>query len=172
MYKFRNDLLNSDSEFKNIFNELYNRGSIKEFSTDLINIIRKDKTPIRIEGYGPLAFSDLFRLDLTGGKCRTCTYEMVLFLDKLGIYSEAVYAVNKHFIGTIGSSFGGHWFVEIHTSNGIVCVDTSLQVMGSKSAFTSLGHDVRERKDIDSLFKMYPDLVDYQENMVIDSLIK
>ena len=44
--------------------------------------------------------------------------------------------------------------------------------MGSKSAFTSLGHDVRERKDIDSLFKMYPDLVDYQENMVIDSLIK
>ena len=53
MYKFRNDLLNSDSEFKSIFNELYNRSSIREFSPELVNIIRKDKTPIRIEGYGP-----------------------------------------------------------------------------------------------------------------------
>ncbi len=137
---FREELLRNNKEFKKVFNELYSKNKLTEFDELLWDIISKDKTPIRITGYGPLAFIDLFRLGLTGGRCKTCSYELVLLLDKLGIYSEAVYVVNPHFKGTEGSSFGGHWVVE--------------------------------KKDLDTLFKIYPDLVEYQDNMVVHSLTK
>lgn len=167
---FRENLINKDSEFKRVFNDLMNRGKIEEFNSVLWDIISKDKTPIRISGYGPLAFIDLFRLGLTGGRCKTCSYELVLLLDKLGIYSEAVYVINEHFRGTEGSSFGGHWVVEAFIDGKKQVIDTSLVVMGSMTNFISLGHNEVERKDIDSLFKMYPDLIEYQDNMVVNSI--
>lgn len=169
---FREELLKNNKEFNKIFNELYSKNKLTEFDELLWDIISKDKTPIRITGYGPLAFIDLFRLGLTGGRCKTCSYELVLLLDKLGIYSEAVYVVNPHFKGTEGSSFGGHWVVETVLNNKKVVIDTSLAVMGNPTHFNTLGHRVVEKKDLDTLFKIYPDLVEYQDNMVVHSLTK
>ena len=169
---FREELLRNNKEFKKVFNELYSKNKLTEFDELLWDIISKDKTPIRITGYGPLAFIDLFRLGLTGGRCKTCSYELVLLLDKLGIYSEAVYVVNTHFKGTEGSIFGGHWVVETVLNNKKVVIDTSLAVMGNPTYFNTLGHRVVEKKDLDTLFKIYPDLVEYQDNMVVHSLTK
>ena len=61
---FREELLRNNKEFKKVFNELYSKNKLTEFDELLWDIISKDKTPIRITGYGPLAFIDLFRLDI------------------------------------------------------------------------------------------------------------
>lgn len=165
--KFRNELLESSEEFKNIFNELYKNNIIKEYDEFFIDIIRRDRTAIRINNE-PLAFKDLFHQDLTEGRCKYCVFEFLLLLDKFGIYSEAVQCENNFFRGTIGSVFGGHWYLEVHIQNKKVCIDTSLVIMGSEEAFEKLGHKIIKKYDIDSLFKEYPDLIDYYDEMIIN----
>lgn len=166
-YRFRNELKRSEPEFRKIFTNLKNKKELKEFSKEIHNIILRDRTAIRINGE-PLAFKDLFHQDLTGGRCEHCVFEFVLLLNKLGIYSEAVKCVNEFFIGTKGSSYGGHWYVEACLNNKVVCLDTSLVVMGSQRAFASLGHKVIRKYNIDTLFKEYPMLVGYYDKMIIN----
>jgi len=166
-FKFREDLINSNKEFKDVFNKLLSDGELKEYDPYILDIISRDKTPIRINGE-PLAFKDLFHLDLNEGRCRVCALELVFLLDKLGIYSEAVECINESFKGTLGSTYGGHWYVEAHINKDIICYDTSLVVMGSVEAFSKLGHNVSTKYDIDTLFKKYPSLIDYYDNMIIN----
>lgn len=166
-YKFREDLLTNNNDFNKIFKGLFNNKDLEEYDEFIWNIINRDKTPIRINGE-PLAFKDLFHLDLNEGRCRVCALELVFLLDKFGIYSEAVECINDAFKGTLGSTYGGHWYVEAHINNDIVCYDTSLVVKGSVDSFSKLGHKVSCKHDIDSLFKKYPSLIDYYDNMIIN----
>lgn len=165
--KFRNELIYKDREFKSVFNELKNTGQIEEYSKEIKDIILRDRTTIRINKE-PLAFKDLFHQDLTEGRCEICVFEFVLLLDKLGIYSEAVKCINEHFKGTAGSSYGGHWYVEAHMDNKVICIDTSLAITGTPEAFKSLGHKVIRKYDIDTLFKEYAVLIDYYDEMIIN----
>lgn len=165
--KFRTELLESNKDFKNTFSELMDDGKIEEFSKELWDIILRDRTAIRINRE-PLAFKDLFHQDLTEGRCEYCVFELVLLLDKLGIYSEAVKCINPYFQGTKGSSYGGHWYVEAHFKNGIKCIDTSLVVTGSEESFKKLGHIVVRKYDIETLFKEFPMLIDYYDEMIIN----
>ncbi len=166
--KFRYDLLSNNKEFGLLFNSLLDSKEINEFDDFLWNIIFSDKTPIRINNE-PLAFKDLFHLNLNDGRCKTCSFELVFLLDKLGIYSEAVKCVNEAFAGTSGSVYGGHWYVETNVKGSILCIDTSLVVTGSQDGFKKLGHNVIKKYDIDSIFKEEPSLVDYYDNMIIKS---
>jgi len=166
-YKFREELLEKNSDFKSLFDSLMCKGEITEFSDKTCDIISRDKTPIRINGE-PFAFKDLFHLDLNEGRCTICVWEFVLLFDKFGIYSEAVECINEAFKGTLGSSYGGHWYVEANINGKIVCFDTSLVIEGSPSSFEDLGYKVVDKKDIDSLFKNNPSLVDYYDNMIIN----
>lgn len=165
-YKFRNELFIKEPEFKNIFITLFNEGKIKEFDERLLNIIRKDKTAIKINGE-PLALKDLFHQEITEGKCKLCVFELVLLFDKLGIYSEAVYAENVYFKGTAGSYSGGHWYVEVYFEKEPILIDTSLVITGTEDAFTMLGHKIIKKYDIDSLFKENSELIDYYDQMII-----
>ncbi len=165
--KFRNDLINSNEDFKNLFVSMKNNGEIEEFSDDLWKIIFKDKTPIRINSE-PFAFKDLFHLNLNEGRCRECAFEMVFLLDKLGIYSEAIQCVNDFLVGTSGSIYGGHWYVEANIENKIVCIDTSLIIMGSLNSFSKLGYKVIKKYDIDTIFKQDPHYIDYYDEMIIN----
>lgn len=165
--KFRKELLEKNSEFKSLFNSLMNSNEITDFSDKTWNIIGRDKTPIRINGE-PFAFKDLFHLNLNEGRCATCAFELVLLFDKLGIYSEAVHCINDAFKGTLGSSYGGHWYVEANIDSKIICFDTSLVIEGNPQTFEKLGHKIIDKKDIDSLFKNDPSLVDYYDNMIIN----
>ena len=165
--KFRNELTENDKEFNCIFNELKNAGQIEEYSKEIWDIILRDRTAIRINNE-PLAFKDLFHQDLTEGRCEICVFEFVLLLDKLGIYSEAVKCINEHFKGTAGSSYGGHWYVEAYMNKKVICIDTSLVVMGTPKSFESLGHKVIRKYDIDTLFKEYGVLIDYYDKMIIN----
>lgn len=168
--KFRNDLINSNQEFKVLFNSMLESGEIKEFSLNLWKIILRDKTPIRINGE-PFAFKDLFHLNLNEGRCKECAFEMVLLLDKLGIYSEAVECTNEFLVGTVGSIYGGHWYVEANVNDDIICIDTSLVVTGSVNAFNKLGHKVVNKYDIDTIFKQNPHYIDYYDDMIINKYI-
>lgn len=163
-YKFRNDLIESNKEFGNIFKELFSNGEIKEFSTELKSIINRDRTVMKIDNE-PLAFKDLFYQGLTEGRCALCSSQMVLLLDKFGIYSEAVRCVNNYFKGTTGSTYGGHWYIEANYKGKVVCIDTSLMIMGSVEAFKKLGFVIEKKYDIDTLFKENPELIDYYESM-------
>ena len=165
--EFREKLLNTNEEFKIIFEKLLNEKKINEFSDYLWDIIRRDRTAIRINRE-PLAFKDLFHQNLTEGRCRVCAYELVLLLDKFGIYSEAVRCINTHLKGTEGSSYGGHYYVEAHFEKGVTCIDTSLVVTGSEEAFKLLGHTIEKKYDIDTLFKENPELIDYYDEMIIN----
>lgn len=165
--KFRNDLINSNNNFGVLFNKLMEEGEIEEFSSRLWDFILRDRTSIRINGE-PLAFKDLFHLNLNEGRCKILVFEFVLLLDKFGVYSEAVECVNEAFSGTAGSSYGGHWYVEVKFSEEIVCIDTSLVIVGSPSSFQKLGHKVVKKYDIDTLFKQNPTLIDYYDEMVIN----
>ena len=165
--EFREKLLNSNSEFKSIFASLLKEGKINEFSNYLWDIIRRDRTAIRINRE-PLAFKDLFHQNLTEGRCRTCAYELVILLDKFGIYSEAVRCINTYLKRTEGSSYGGHYYVEAHFKDEVICIDTSLVVTGSEEAFKSLGHIILKKYDIDTLFKENPELIDYYDEMIIN----
>lgn len=165
--KFRDDLISSNDSFSMIFNGLLDSNDIKEFPDYLWNIIVSDKTPIRIN-HEPFAFKDLFHLDLNEGRCKVCAIEMVLLLDKLGFYSEAVECVNVFLKGTTGSVYGGHWYVEVKSSMEHYCVDTSLVIVGSVDSFEKLGHKVVRKLDIDTLFKEDPSLIDYYDSMIVD----
>ena len=165
--KFRNDMLENNDRFKEIFNNLLANKEISEFPEYLKSIILRDKTPIRIN-HEPLAFKDLFNQNLTEGRCKTCTIEMVLLLDKLGIYSEAVECINEHFKGTTGSSYGGHWYVEVKSSMEHYCIDTSLVIIGTEEAFQKLGSKPIKKYDLDTLFKQEPSLIEYYDNMIIN----
>lgn len=164
--KFRESLIDSNSNFREIFNELLNSNEIKEFPKFLWDIIVSDKTPIRINGE-PFAFKDLFHLDLNEGRCKMCATEMVLLLDKLGFYSEAVECVNEFLKGTTGSVYGGHWYVEVKSSMEHYLIDTSLVIVGSVDSFEKLGHKVVRKIDIDTLFKEDSSLIDYYDNMIV-----
>ncbi len=164
--KFREDLLSSNKEFSEVFSSLLKDGYINEFSDYLWDIINRDRTPIKIDNE-PFAFKDLFHLNLNDGRCKMCSFLLVLLLDKFGIYSEAVECVNDSFKGTNGSSYGGHWYVEANINDNILCIDTSLVVTGSEETFKKLGHKVVRKYDIDSIFKSDPSLIDYYDNMII-----
>jgi len=165
--KFRDELISNNKEFEIIFNDLINNNEIREFSEDLWKFILRDKTSIKINGE-PLAFKDLFHLNLNEGRCMDLVFEMVLLLDKFGVYSEAIECVNKFLIGTVGSTYGGHWYVEIFLKEKKICIDTSLVILGNEDSFKKLGHEVINRYDIDTLFKKFPSLIDYYENMIIN----
>lgn len=165
-YKFRNELLEKNEEFKTIFTNLIKTGKINEFDDKIKSIILRDRTAIVI-GKEPLAFKDLFHQGITGGKCKLCAFELVLLLDKLGIYSEAVYTNNKYFINTEGSYDGGHWYVEAYFDKEPLLIDTSLMITGNADAFKKLGHKIIRKCDIDTLFKENSELIDYYENMII-----
>lgn len=167
--KFRNDLINKNEKFKNLFTTMLRNGEISEYSEELWKIILKDKTPIRIN-FEPFAFKDLFHLNLNEGRCRECAFEMVLLLDKLGIYSEAVECINEFLIGTPGSTYGGHYYVEAKLNNKIICIDTSLIITGSTKAFTKLGYKIVKKYDIDTIFKQDPHYIDYYDEMIISKL--
>ena len=164
--KFRNDLLNKNLNFKNVFYKLIDNGEIHEFPNKLWELIVRDKTSIKIDSE-PYSLKDLFHLNLNEGRCMTCVFEMVLLFDKLGFYSEAVKCVNEALIGTAGSSYGGHWYVKVKFFDEFFCIDTSLVVIGSMDSFDKLGHIVIKSYDIDTLFKEYPRLIDYYEEMII-----
>lgn len=167
MNKFRNDLINSNKEFEVLFNSLMESEKISEYPNKLWEVINRDRTPIRINGE-PFAFKDLFHLNYNEGRCKICTFEMVMLLDKLGIYSEAVECTNDFFVGTAGSIYGGHWYVEAKIFGNVVCIDTSLVIVGNSESFNRLGHKVLKKYDIDTLFKQNPNLVDYYEDMIIN----
>ena len=169
--KFRNELLEKNESFKKIFNELLEKGDIREYPKELWDIINTDRTAIKINGE-PLAFKDLFKKELTEGRCMYCVFEFLLLLDKLGIYSEAIRCTNDYFVNTKGSSYGGHWFLEVHFKTGIEYVDTSLMVIGTFDAFKKIGHNVIKKYDIDTLFKEYPELIDIHEDMIINKHFK
>lgn len=166
-YKFRKELINRQNEFKKVFEDLLNSNEIQEFPDYLWDIIRRDRTSIRINKE-PLAFKDLFNQDLTEGRCMSCVFEFLLLLDKFGIYSEAVKCENEYFKGTTGSTYGGHWYLQAIIENKIICIDTSLVVIGSEETFRKLGHKIIKKYDIDTLFKEHPELIDYYDEMIIN----
>lgn len=165
MNKFRNDLL-SNKEFNLLFNNLMNEGKISDFDNVVWNIIEKDKTPIRM-GSDVLSFKDLFLKDLTSGRCKTCSYELVMILKYLGYTAKAVYCNNKYFKGTIGSRDGGHWFVEAFIDGKLYQIDTSLMII-SNGYFKYLRYNVVEEKSLEELFNMNNDLISYYNNMSIE----
>ncbi len=167
MNKFREDLINSNKKFKETFDSLMKNGEIEEYPSELWNIILRDRTSIKINNE-PYALKDLFHLNLNEGRCKTCVIEMVFLLDKLGIYSEAVECINEALIGTAGSSYGGHWYLEAELFGKLICIDTSLVVIGSPQSFSKLGHKVVKKYDIDTIFKQDSDLIDYYESMIIN----
>ncbi len=166
-YRFRNNLLNEVPKLKELMEDLLNKKEIEEFDEEIWSIIGRDKTPIRINGE-PLAFKDLFHLDLNEGRCKNCAIEFLLLLDKIGIYSEAVECINENFKGSKGSTYGGHWYLEIKKGDNIKCIDTSLVITGTPLSFEKLGHKVVRRLDIDTIFKENPGLIDYYDNMIIN----
>jgi len=165
--KFRNDLIDNNKEFAMLFNMLLINKEIEEYPPKLWDVISRDKSSIRINSE-PFAFKDLFKQDLNEGRCKLLVFHMLMLLDKLGIYSEAVECVNDAFQGTLGSSYGGHWYLEMKYNDKIVCIDTSLVIIGNVKSFEKLGHRIVKKYDIDSLFKLYPSLVDRYEEMIIN----
>ncbi len=162
---FREDILSNNIEFKSIFDSLMKEEKIRDFSDSFWDFIRRDKTPIKVNNE-PLAFIDLFHQNVTDGKCELCSMELVMLLDKFGVYSEAVKCINTNFAGTKGSSYGGHWYVFIPSK--ALAIDTSLFILGSEEAFKELGHIVVRKYDIDTIFKEKPELFDRYESMIIN----
>lgn len=165
--KFRSDLINNNQEFALLFQKLMDDKEIEEYPDKLWGVISRDKSTIKVNSL-PLAFKDLFKQDLNEGRCKLLVFHMLMLFDKLGVYSEAVQCVNDAFQGTLGSSYGGHWYLEAKFDEKIVCIDTSLVIIGSVDAFQKLGHKVVNKYDIDTLFKLYPSLIDRYEEMIIN----
>ena len=166
-YKFRNELLKTRPKFNSLLNEMLLNKEVNEFDDELWSIINRDKPSIRINGE-PLAFKDFFHLDLNEGRCKSLVIELLFLLDKMGLYSEAVECTNEEFIGTRGSVYGGHWYLEIKKEDTVTCIDTSLVITGSPSSFEKLGHKVIRKLDLDTLFKEDNGLIDYYDNMIIN----
>ena len=165
--KFRNELINKNEKFKKLFTTMKKNNEIEEYNDNLWKIIQKDKTAIRINGE-PYAYKDLFHLNLNEGRCKECAFEMVFLLDKLGIYSEAVECINEFLIGTSGSTYGGHWYIEAKFDNNITCIDTSLIITGTPESFKKLGHKIVKKYDIDTIFKQDSHYIDYYDEMIIN----
>lgn len=167
MKKFREELINSNDKFKKLFFSLMDSEEISEYPKKLWDVILRDRTSIKINNE-PYALKDLFHLNLNEGRCKICVFELVMLFDKLGVYSEAVECVNDFLIGTVGSSYGGHWYLEVKVFGDIVCIDTSLMIVGTASAFNKLGHKVVKKYDIDTIFKQDSSLIDHYENMIVN----
>lgn len=165
--KFRTDLLNSNKEFEKVFTKLLSRNEIVEFDEKLKEFILRDRSYIWINNE-PYAFKDLFHLNLNEGRCKRCVFELLFLLDKFGIYSEAVECINDYFKGTNGSSYGGHWYLELVYNNKKYLIDTSLVIIGSEDAFNKLGHKIVRKIDIDTIFKENNNLIDYYDEMIIN----
>jgi hypothetical protein len=165
--KFRNDLINSNKEFGFLFKRLLDSKEIEEYPDKLWEFISRDKSTFKVNNE-PLAFKDLFKQDLNEGRCKDCVFHLVMLFDKFGVYSEAVECVNESFAGTSGSSYGGHWYIEVKVFDYVLCIDTSLVVTGSEEAFKKLGHKVVKKYAIDDIFKLNPSLIDYYDEMIIN----
>ncbi len=48
-YEFRNNLLQTNEEFKTIFNKLKSENKITDYTREIWSIIEKDKTPIKMQ---------------------------------------------------------------------------------------------------------------------------
>lgn len=165
-YKFRNELLESNKEFNLLFNKLMNEGKISNFDNVIWSIIERDKTPIRM-GKDVLTFKDLFLKDLTSGRCKTSTYELVMLLHQLGYDVKAVYSHNKYLKGTIGSKAGGHWYIEASIDGKLYEIDTSLMII-SNGYFKKLGYKSIERFSMKDLFIRNEDLMKYYDLMEVE----
>lgn len=169
-YEFRNNLLQTNEEFKTIFNKLKSENKITDYTREIWSIIVKDKTPIKMQN-NILTFKDLFEKNLTSGRCRTCAYELVMLLNKLGYFANAVYCMNKYIKGTIGSRDGGHWYVEAYINGKVTQIDTSLMII-SNGNFNLLGYEIIEKETLNDILRKNIDLHTYYDNMVIEPIRK
>lgn len=169
-YEFRNNLLQTNEEFKTIFNKLKSENKITDYTREIWSIIEKDKTPIKMQN-NILTFKDLFEKNLTSGRCRTCAYELVMLLNKLGYFANAVYCMNKYIKGTIGSRGGGHWYVEAYINGKVTQIDTSLMII-SNGNFNLLGYEIIEKETLNDILRKNIDLHTYYDNMVIEPIRK
>lgn len=169
-YEFRNNLLQTNEEFKTIFNKLKSENKITDYTREIWSIIEKDKTPIKMQN-NILTFKDLFEKNLTSGRCRTCAYELVMLLNKLGYFANAVYCMNKYIKGTIGSRDGGHWYVEAYINGKVTQIDTSLMII-SNGNFNLLGYEIIEKETLNDILRKNIDLHTYYDNMVIEPIRK
>lgn len=169
-YEFRNNLLQTNEEFKTIFNKLKSENKITDYTREIWSIIEKDKTPIKMQN-NILTFKDLFEKNLTSGRCRTCAYELVMLLNKLGYFANAVYCMNKYIKGTIGSRGGGHWYVEAYINGKTTQIDTSLMII-SNGNFNLLGYEIIEKETLNDILRKNIDLHTYYDNMVIEPIRK
>ncbi len=169
-YEFRNNLLQTNEEFKTIFNKLKSENKITDYTREIWSIIEKDKTPIKMQN-NILTFKDLFEKNLTSGRCRTCAYELVMLLNKLGYFANAVYCMNKYIKGTIGSKGGGHWYVEAYINGKVTQIDTSLMII-SNGNFNLLGYEIIEKETLNDILRKNIDLHTYYDNMVIEPIRK
>lgn len=169
-YEFRNNLLQTNEEFKTIFNKLKSEKKITDYTREIWSIIVKDKTPIKMQN-NILTFKDLFEKNLTSGRCRTCAYELVMLLNKLGYFANAVYCMNKYIKGTIGSRDGGHWYVEAYINGKVTQIDTSLMII-SNGNFNLLGYEIIEKETLNDILRKNIDLHTYYDNMVIEPIRK
>lgn len=169
-YEFRNNLLQTNEEFKTIFNKLKSENKITDYTREIWSIIEKDKTPIKMQN-NILTFKDLFEKNLTSGRYRTCAYELVMLLNKLGYFANAVYCMNKYIKGTIGSRGGGHWYVEAYINGKTTQIDTSLMII-SNGNFNLLGYEIIEKETLNDILRKNIDLHTYYDNMVIEPIRK
>ena len=169
-YEFRNNLLQTNEEFKTIFNKLKSENKITDYTREIWSIIEKDKTPIKMQN-NILTFKDLFEKNLTSGRCRTCAYELVMLLNKLGYFANAVYCMNKYIKGTIGSRDGGHWYVEAYINGKVTQIDTSLMII-SNGNFNLLGYEIIEKETLNDILRKNIDLHTYYDNMLIEPIRK
>lgn len=169
-YEFRNNLLQTNEEFKTIFNKLKSENKITDYTREIWSIIEKDKTPIKMQN-NILTFKDLFEKNQTSGRCRTCAYELVMLLNKLGYFANAVYCMNKYIKGTIGSRGGGHWYVEAYINGKVTQIDTSLMII-SNGNFNLLGYEIIEKETLNDILRKNIDLHTYYDNMVIEPIRK
>lgn len=169
-YEFRNNLLQTNEEFKTIFNKLKSENKITDYTREIWSIIEKDKTPIKMQN-NILTFKDLFEKNLTSGRCRTCAYELVMLLNKLGYFANAVYCMNKYIKGTIGSRDGGHWYVEAYINGKTTQIDTSLMII-SNGNFNLLGYEIIEKETLNDILRKNIDLRTYYDNLVIEPVRK
>lgn len=169
-YEFRNNLLQTNEEFKTIFNKLKSENKITDYTREIWSIIEKDKTPIKMQN-NIFTLKDLFEKNLTSGRCRTCAYELVMLLNKLGYFANAVYCMNKYIKGTIGSKGGGHWYVEAYINGKVTQIDTSLMII-SNGNFNLLGYEIIEKETLNDILRKNIDLRTYYDNMVIEPVRK
>ncbi len=163
---FRNNLLAKKKRFKKKFIKLQEEGLIKDFSSEMFDIIKKDLTPINLNGK-QLKFYNIFKKNLNNGRCRQCAIELCFLMDKLGYRIKLIQGKNMFFKKTAGSFFGGHHWVEAEIDGVTTVIDTSLMIMTDKDTIKELGHEIIYEKNIDNLCSN-PELLDYYETMILE----